>query len=136
MKVSLYPNTRPSDLPEGIESVHLVRPIGRKRISSLLRARPSISKITLSKSCYGRTAPRSRKLLEEKGISLKIRPERGRAISIPLEKMLNVIEMRRDFRPLREIEESTGVPKSTVHYLVKHSQRKKVKNGKNVIYLK
>ena len=136
MKVSLYPDTSLQGLPGGIESVHLVRPVGRKKTALLLKKCPAISAVSLSKSCFSRLGPGVKKLLREKGIELKIRGERGRAISIPLEKMLNVIEMRRDFRPLREIEGSTGIPKSTVHYLVKHSQRKKVKNGKNVIYLK
>lgn len=136
MKASLYPNTRLSELPDGIESVHIVRPVGKKKIVSLLKKFPSVQKITMSASCLNRTSPKLKSFLKKNGIELKVNAERGRAISIPLEKMHNAIEMRRDFRPLREIESITGIPKSTVHYLVKYSQRKKVKSGKNVIYLK
>ena len=135
MKASLYPGTKLSGLPSGIESLHLVRPVGRKKIASVLKRLPGIERISMSKSCFERTSPNVKKFLAEKEVGVSIRSERGRAISIPLEKMQSVIEMRRDFRPLREIEKTTGIPKSTVHYLVKYSQKKKVKNGKNVVYL-
>ena len=136
MKASLYPETKLSELPEGIDCVHLVRPVGKKKTSALLRIFPAITRVTLSKSCSSRLSPAVRNLLKGGGIELRVKAERGRAISIPLKKMHSAIDMRRDFRSLREIEQSTGIPKSTVHYLVKYSQRKKVKNGKNVIYLK
>ncbi len=135
MKASVGPETEIRSLPEGIESVHLVRPIGKKRAASLLRARPGIEKVTLSPSCLKRVSPSLKEFLEKKGIGIAVVNERGRAIAIPLEKMLKAIEMRKDFRPLREIEELTGIPKSTIHYLVRHSSKKKVKKGKNVIYL-
>ena len=136
MKASVYPNTKPGSLPEGTDNIHLVRPLGTKKLGSLLKKNSGIQTISMSKSCAKRLSPKLKKLLEEKRIEMLTGNERGRAISIPLEKMLNVIEMRRDHRSLREIEGSTGVPKSTVHYLVMHSQRKKGKNGKNIIYLK
>ena len=74
--------------------------------------------------------------MKQNKVSLKIEKARGRAIEINSDKMLQVIEMRKDHRPLREIEEVTGIPKSTVHYLVKYSDRKKMKKGKDVIHLK
>jgi len=135
MKISFYPSTRTSELPEGIDSVHIVRPVGRKKFSSFCRKNPGIERVSMSKSCYNRTSSSFRAFLEKKEIELTVNDEKGRAISIPLPKMLSVIEMRRDFRSLREIEKSTGIPKSTVHYLVKHAKKKKIKNGKNVIYL-
>ncbi|MFH1235176.1 MAG: hypothetical protein V1493_06200 [Candidatus Diapherotrites archaeon] len=136
MKASIYPGTTLSSLPAGIESVHFARPPGRKQLAAVLEKFQVIRQVSMSASSFGRISPKAKKFLEEKGIETRIIGERGRAISMPLEKMRNAIEMRRDFRPLREIETATGIPKSTVHYLVKYSQRKKVKNGKNVIYLK
>jgi len=136
MKASVYPSTKPGSLPDGTDNIHLVRPLGTKKMSSLLKKNPGIHTISMSKSCSKRLSPKLKKLLGEKEIEMLTGNEHGRAISIPLERMLNVIEMRRDHRSLREIEDSTGVPKSTVHYLVKHSQKRKVKNGKNIIYLK
>jgi len=135
MKASVYPDTKPMSLPEGTDNIHLVRPLGTKKMNSLLKKNPGIQTVSMSKSCAERLSPKLKKLLEKKEIETLTGNEQGRAISIPLKKMLNVIEMRRDHRSLREIENSTGVPKSTVHYLVKHSQRKKIKNGKNIIYL-
>jgi len=44
--------------------------------------------------------------------------------------------MRKDHQTLREIERVTGIPKSTVHYLQRYAQRAKIKNGKNIVYLK
>ncbi|MCX6802165.1 MAG: hypothetical protein NT067_03545 [Candidatus Diapherotrites archaeon] len=136
MKASIYPDTTLSSLPAGIESVHFARPPGRKQLVAVLEKFPAVKEVSMSSSSQKRASPKAKAFLQEKGISLKIAEERGRAISMPLEKMRNAIEMRRDFRPLREIETATGIPKSTVHYLVKYSQRKKVKNGRNVIYLK
>jgi hypothetical protein len=60
---------------------------------------------------------------------------KGRPIQIDLEKLLEVIELRRDYRSFREIEEMTNVPKSTAHYIIKHSSRKKVKFKDLIIHL-
>ena len=135
MKISLYPETPISELPEGVNSIHLVRPVTKKKLALLFK-NSQIGSVSMSSSCFKRMSPETKRFLEKKGVKIEVKTERGRAISIPLKKMLNAIEMRRDFRSLREIEETTGIPKSTVHYLVKYSQRKKVKNGKSIIYLK
>ncbi len=135
MKIALYPETQVSELPEGIDSIHIVRPVTKKKLALLFK-NSRISSVSMSASCFKRVSPATKSFLEKKGVKIEVKTERGRAISIPLKKMLNAIEMRRDFRSLREIEEATGIPKSTVHYLVKYSQRKKVKNGKSTIYLK
>lgn len=136
MKVSIYPNSKLSGLPENIGSIHLVRAMKEKKLKRLLKRVSGIKKITMSPSCFKRLSSKAKEFLKKQDIEIKVKSERGRAISIPLEKMLKVIEMRKDFRPLREIEEITGIPKSTIHYLEKYSNRRKVKNGKNVIYLK
>jgi len=135
VKIALYPETQVSELPEGIDSIHIVRPVTKKKLALLFK-NSRISSVSMSASCFKRVSPATKSFLEKKGVKIEVKTERGRAISIPLKKMLNAIEMRRDFRSLREIEEATGIPKSTVHYLVKYSQRKKVKNGKSTIYLK
>jgi len=135
VKYSLYPDTAASGIPAATDEIHLVRPV---RLGTLKRIaeKSSLAKVSLSESCMKRLSRKTLEFLKAKGIKIEVHSERGRAIGIPLPKMRQAIEMRSDFRPLREIEETTGIPKSTVHYLQKYSQRKKVKNGKMVVYLK
>jgi len=83
-----------------------------------------------------RLPTKTQKKLKEKGITLGIEKRRGRAIDIPMEKMLQIIELRKDYQTVRDIEKITGIPKSTVHYLIKYADRGKIKKGANVVYLK
>lgn len=136
MKYSINGDTNIASVPSDIEEVHIVRPLPRKKMEALLKRCKELRAISMSKSTYKRLSRKGLGLLKEKGIEIKIVEERGRAIGIPLEKMMQAIEMRRDFRPLREIEQVTGIPKSTVHYLAKYSLRRKIKKGKTIIYLK
>lgn len=136
MKCSVNENTKIASIPSDIEEVHIVRPLSHKKIEAILKRCKELRGISMSKSTYKRIARKVLRLFKEKGIEIKIAEERGRAIGIPLEKMMQAIEMRKDFRPLREIEQVTGIPKSTVHYLAKYSLRRKIKRGKTIIYLK
>lgn len=136
MKFAVYPETSVEAIPAEINEIVLVRPVSIKKLERVLRKCWALKKITLSKSCHKRLGKKTQKILQENSVSLNVENNAGRAISIDLERMLKVIEMRKDFRPLREIESVTGIPKSTIHYLTKHSQRKKVKKGKETIYLK
>jgi len=136
MKCSINESTKIASVPPDMEEAHIVRPLSREKIEALLKRCKELRAISMSKSTYKRIAKKVLALLEDKGIQIKITEERGRAIGIPLEKMMQAIEMRRDFRPLREIEQVTGIPKSTVHYLAKYSLRRKIKRGKTIIYLK
>jgi len=136
MKIALGARTDIKTIPPEASEIHLVRPVKQKKIGVLLKKHPALKIFSLSKSCLQRLPEKTKKLLKEKGIELKIESKRGRAIEIGLEKMLHVIEMRRDFQPLREIEDITGIPKSTIHYLEKYAQRVKVKKGNSIVYLK
>jgi len=53
-----------------------------------------------------------------------------------MDKMLQIIELRKDYQTVREIEKITNIPKSTVHYLLKYADRGKIRKGANVVYLK
>lgn len=134
-KVAIYSDTGIEKIPANTDAVLLVRPIKVKKLEKILKKCNSLKTIALSKSCNARLNEKAKRMVRDKGVELKIEKNAGRAISIDLEKMIKAIEMRKDFRPLREIEETTGIPKSTIHYLTKQSQRKKVKKGKDVIYL-
>ncbi len=135
MKYSIYPNTSIAGIPAETSEIHLVRPLSLGMLKKIA-SKSELKKISMSSSCSSRLSKKARAFLKGKGIETEVHGEQGRAIGIPLPKMRQAIEMRSDFRSLREIEETTGIPKSTVHYLQRYSQRKKVKNGKMVIYLK
>ncbi len=79
---------------------------------------------------------KTQKKLKDKGITIALEKRRGRAIDLPMDKMLQIIELRKDYQTVREIEKITGIPKSTVHYLLKYADRGKIKKGQNVVYLK
>jgi len=135
MKYSITENTDVEKLPRDITEIHLVRPIKKDKLLSLIAKCP-IKIITLSTSCLKRLPTKTQKRLKEKGVSLAIEKRRGRAIDIPMDKMLQIIELRKDFQTVREIERITSIPKSTVHYLLKYADRGKIKKGANVVYLK
>jgi len=135
MKYSITESTDIEKLPRDITEIHLVRPIKKDKLLSLIAKCP-IKIITLSTSCLKRLPTKTQKRLKEKGVSLAIEKRRGRAIDIPMDKMLQIIELRKDFQTVREIERITSIPKSTVHYLLKYADRGKIKKGANVVYLK
>ena len=135
MKYSITEETELDKIPRDTTEIHLVRPIGKNKIETLL-ARCPIKMITLSTSCLKRLPSKTQKKFKEKGIQMAIEKRRGRAIDIPMDKMLQIIELRKDYQTVREIERITGVAKSTVHYLLKYADRGKIKKGNNVVYLK
>ncbi|MCX6801258.1 MAG: hypothetical protein NTZ73_03650 [Candidatus Diapherotrites archaeon] len=135
MKYAVSNNTEVEKIPRDTEEIHMTRPIKSKTLKKLLE-KCHINMITLSNSCFQRLSPKTRKIANEKGAQFAIEKKRGRAISIPLKTLLYIIELKRDYQSIREIERLTGIPKSTVHYLIKYAKRVKVKKGKEIIYLK
>ncbi|MFA5357605.1 MAG: hypothetical protein WC308_01650 [archaeon] len=135
MKYAISNKTNIEKIPSDTEEIHLTRPIKVKSLKKLL-AKCHIRKITLSGSCFQRLSPKTKKIVAENGIELATEKKRGRAISIPLKTLLYIIELKKDYQSIREIEKLTGIPKSTVHYLVKYAERAKIHKGKEIIYLK
>jgi len=135
MKYSITEETNIDSIPRDTAEIHLVRPIKLEKLLALA-ARCPIREITLSTSCLKRLPKKTQKKLKEKGINFGVEKRRGRAIDIPMDKMLQIIELRKDYQTVREIEKITGIPKSTVHYLIKYADRGKIRKGANVVYLK
>jgi hypothetical protein len=135
MKCAINNNTNISRIPLDTQEVHFVRPIKKQKLEELFNIR-NITNISVSESCFKRLSPKTRKLISDKGISLEIQKNRGRALDISLETMLKIIELRKDYQSIREIEKQTNTPRSTVHYLLKYASRGKIKKGSTVIYLK
>jgi len=136
MIFSVLPGMPLKDVPKEAEQLHFVRPMKKKSIEAVLKKCAALKSVSMSKSCTKRMPEAGLKLLREKGIRIESASRQGRPISVPLTKMQHVLEMRKDYQSLREVERVTGISKSTVHYLEKYAQRAKIKNGNKVIYLK
>jgi hypothetical protein len=135
MKCAVSDETDVRKIPKDTSEIHLVRPIKKENLDFLLINRP-IRKISLSSSCIKRLPKKAQQKIRERGIELTIEKRRGRAIDIPLEMLMEIIELRKDYQSIRDIEKITDVPKSTIHYLLKYADRGKIKKGDNVMYLK
>ena len=135
MKYAITEHTNIDSIPKDTTEIHLVRPIKWDNLNTLITKCP-IKTITISTSCLKRLPSKTQKRLKDKGITMSLEKRRGRAIDLPMDKMLQIIELRKDYQTVREIEKITGIPKSTVHYLLKYADRGKIKKGQNVVYLK
>lgn len=132
-----YPVSNEQDfkfVPSTATEIHLVRPLKMEKLEKLFRAR-RIKKVFLSGSTKKRLGKKSREFLKKKGVQITEEKRAGRAISIDLKKMQQLVELHKDYRSYRKIEEILGIPKSTAHYLIKYAQRAKVKTDKSIVYL-
>ncbi|MFH1544473.1 MAG: hypothetical protein ABIE23_00055 [archaeon] len=134
MKYSMNGSVSVSSIPLDAEKIHLPRPIKIKLLRELLEKR-GIREISLSNSTMQRLSEKARKLIEEKGIVLVKDNSRGRALETDLEQILRINELRGDYKSIRAIERMTGIPKSTIHYLLNYAQRHKVRKKGKTIYL-
>ena len=134
MRFPFFPETDVSSVPKDIERVHLVRPVAAAKLENLLNRR-NIRDIDLSKSCLHRLSRSAKQLLKERGIKLVLQERRGRAIDLDIKQIKRIIDLYRDDKTFREIGAETGVPKSTVHYLVKYADRTKIRVGGRLLYL-
>ncbi len=135
MRYVFNPTVSLSKIPSDTKDVHLTRPVKLIEIKKLIK-KCMIESISMSKSCFDRLSTKTKKFLKQKNIDYSVEEKRGRALSLSMDEMLRVIELRKDYQTLREIERLTNVPKSTVHYLVKYANRSKIKKDGEVIYLK
>jgi hypothetical protein len=135
MRFVIYPETETRQLPANANALHLARPIAAKKLALFLEKR-QIESVSCSESTAKRLKPKHKLVLEQHGLSIEIEKRAGKPIQTDLKKMQLVLEMVHDHRSLREIEKTTGVPKSTVHYLVKYADRGKVKSNGKTVYLR
>ncbi len=128
-------NTPLGTLPTDLEQVHLTRPLSGKKIKLILHRCPGLRIIGLSPSVEKRFSPEAKKMLNESGINLTRNHRAGRALNIDISQIKVIADLKKDFLSLREISKRTGIPKSTIHYLLKKAKRTKLKKGKQVIYV-
>lgn len=120
-----------SNMADG--KMHLSRPPKAGDVKKMLAA--GINDFRMPQSCIERLPKKTAKLIQEAGAKITIESSAGRPIGLDLETILEVAELHRDNRTYREIEEITGIPKSTCHYLIKYAERQKIKKGKRTVYL-
>jgi hypothetical protein len=117
------------------QELHITRTFSHKKILKILEKCKKLETITLSKSTKERLGESTKQLLKSKKIKLIIRKEQGRPISIKIEKLQKILAEYKDYS-YRDLEQKLKIPKSKIHYLIKYSKRKKIKDGKKIIYLK
>ena len=116
--------------------VHFSRPPKEWELEKILSGTGAgAAAIYMPDSCFRRLSAKARKILDRTGAEVVIESAAGRPIALPMEKILQVVEMHKDERTFREIEQATGIPKSTCHYLVKYAQRQKIRKEGRVVYL-
>ena len=115
------------------DKIHFTRAPTIKQIETSLKN--GAGTFYMPKSAKERMSRKAREKINESSIEIIIERAVGRPINLPIEKLMEIIELHRDNRTYREIEKITGIPKSTVHYIIRYAQRQKLKKGNKVIYL-
>ncbi len=131
--LSDYKNIR--NINKDCEELHLTRALAKKHIEKIVEKCPRLKKISISQSTKKRLSKDAKEFLSKKNVLLRVKKEQGRPLEIKVTKLRKIIAMYKD-HSYRELEEKLNLPKSTIHYLIKYSKRKKIKDGKKIIYLK
>ncbi len=135
MYFAIREHTPIASMPREIDRIHLVRPISGKKMKEILSHCPGIKTISASTSVQKRLLPKTKELIQKKDIQLVHAHRAGRALNLDLQKIKEIVDLKKDFLSMREISAKTGVPKSTIHYLLKKAKRHKIKKGKHVVYV-
>lgn len=117
------------------EQLHVTRAFSKKNLLKILARCKRLKIITVSNSTNERINKNLKELIKKKGIKIIIRKEQGRPIDIKVEKLQRILKEYKDFS-YRDLEKKLGIPKSKIHYLIKYSKRRKIKDGNKIIYLK
>ena len=113
------------------EKKHFPRAPTSKEIEKSMRNGTMV--FYMPKSAKQRLSTKAKETIKENGVEIVIETAAGRPINLPLEKIAEIVELHRDNRTYREIEQIIGIPKSTVHYIIKYAQRQKIKKGNKIV---
>ncbi|HLD80747.1 MAG TPA: hypothetical protein VJA40_01980 [archaeon] len=131
MKASVKNEKELSELGEARE-VHLVRPLSLARVRELVQRVDSIS---MSRHTFGKLSVKARRELEGVGVLVIGNAGAGRPLGVPLDKIQEVYDLKREGLSVRQIASETGVTKSSVHYLLKYASRGKISVAGKTIHL-
>lgn|GEM_PF-467701 len=135
MKDSLSKKSKINSIDKDCEELHITKAFSTKDFKKILTYCRRLKLITMSSSTKDRLCEKTKEFLGSKKVRLAIKKDQGRAIEIPAAKLNKILNMYRDYS-YRELEEKLGVPKSTIHYLIKKAKKKKIKDSGKIIYLK
>ncbi len=135
MYFAIREKTVVGSIPTDAEKIHLVRPISTKKIKEILSRCTHLQIISASASVQKRMRPEAKSFIQKKNIKMEHAHRAGRALNLDLQKIKEIVDLKKDFLSIRKISQKTGVPKSTIHYLLKKAKRLKVKKGKQVVYV-
>ncbi len=106
--------------------VHIPRPLPAHVLQEILE---EAEEVTMPPSTFQRL-PRG--IREKYGHKIKIESHRGRFCGLDPHTIVQIISLRKSGLSIRKISEITGVPKSTVHYLL--TKTRKFDFGEKVIF--
>jgi hypothetical protein len=116
-------------VPKGnFKTYHLTRALNLHEIKKI-----DCKKISCSPSTFERLSKKTKDYLKENNFKITIEKNKGKPLQTKPKKILQAIKLYRTGKSLRKIENELGLPKSTVHYLIKHAKKTKIKKGSTVI---
>lgn len=134
-KDTLSDFTKISGINVNCQELHITRAFSKKNLTKILTRCSRLKIITVSNSTNERISKALKDFIKKKGVSIIIKKEQGRPIDIKVEKLQKILQQYKDYS-YRDLEKKLGIPKSKIHYLIKYSKRKKIKDGNKIIYLK
>ena len=125
--------TKVTRIDKNIERLCFTRPISLKKYLAIIRKCVLIREVIMSQNTLERLNPKIKKSLYRKGIFVKIKQNKGRPLSVNLKQLYEAIDFFKDNYSFREIAAKTGIPKSTVHFIIRKAKKNKIKT-KNKMY--
>ncbi len=121
---------RKEDSPEDYagKKVFLPRPVRKDMLEKLLEV---AEKVYMPPSTYNRISKNVREMWRYK---IAVTSSRGRYSSVDIESLKHVLVLSKSGLSIRRIAEETGLPKSTVHYILRYM--KKIRIGDTDIILR
>jgi len=101
--------------------IYLPRPIPAEKIAAV---KPYTKEFRMPESTWKRLSKKAREIV---GDSYKIETRRGRFAKLSVETVTTILALHRSGVSVRKIAEEFGIPKSTVHYILKRGV--KVEDG-------
>ncbi len=118
--------------PQRYSAFHLSRPMPLSEIVKVVEIK---KKFTMSSSTYNRLSKKTKTFLDKSKVKISIVQKKGRPIALDPKELLKVIEYHRAGFSVRKIEQKTGLAKSTIHYLIKHSKRNRIKYDGSTVFV-
>lgn len=116
-------------VPKGdFKTYHLTRALSLHEIKKI-----DCKKISCSPSTFERFSKATKDYLQKHNFKITIEKNKGKPLQTKPKIILQAIKLYRSGKSLRQIEKELGLPKSTVHYLIKHAKKTKIKKGNTVI---